>query len=65
MPPVFLWQTQQDNSVPVQNSLLLAENLIKAGIPVEYHVYPKGIHGLSLATDEVQEPENPSGQAIL
>ena len=57
MPPVFLWQTQQDNSVPVQNSLLLAENLIASGVPVEYHLYPKGIHGLSLATDEVQEPE--------
>ena len=57
MPPVFLWQTQQDNSVPVQNSLLFAQSLVSAEVPLEYYVFPKGIHGLSLATDEVQEPE--------
>lgn len=57
MPPVFLWHTASDESVPVQNSLLLAARLTKCGVPVELHVYPRGPHGLSLATKEVEQPE--------
>ncbi|MBQ1310805.1 MAG: prolyl oligopeptidase family serine peptidase [Blautia sp.] len=56
-PPVFLWQTQEDAEVPVQNSFLMAQSLLKAGIPMEMHIYPKGAHGLSLATKEVEQPE--------
>ena len=56
-PPVFLWQTQEDAEVPVENSLLLAKSLMKERIPLEYHIYPKGAHGLSLATKEVEQPE--------
>lgn len=56
-PPAFLWQTATDNEVPVQNAMLFAESLIGAGVPVELHVYPKGVHGLSLATEEVDQPE--------
>ncbi len=55
-PPVFLWQTQEDEEVPVENSLLLAQSLIREKIRLEYHVYPKGAHGLSLATKEVEQP---------
>lgn len=54
-PKSFVWQTVTDESVPVQNSLLLVNALIEHGIPVEYHLYPKGLHGLSLATEEVAE----------
>ena len=43
--------------MPVQNSLLFAEALAAAKVPFEYHVYPAGVHGLSLATPEVAEPE--------
>ena len=57
MPPVFLWHTAEDDSVPVQNSFLLADALVKAKVPVEMHIYPHGVHGLSLATEEVAEPE--------
>lgn len=56
-PPVFLWHTVTDPEVPVQNSLLLAEALSRAGVPYEMHLYPRGVHGLSLATPEVDEPE--------
>jgi acetyl esterase/lipase len=56
-PPAFIWHTATDESVPVQNSLLFAEALIRAGTPVELHIFPRGIHGLSLATPEVDEPE--------
>ncbi|MBQ7536056.1 MAG: prolyl oligopeptidase family serine peptidase [Stomatobaculum sp.] len=57
-PPVFLWHTAEDESVPVQNSLLFADALVKAKVPVEMHIFPHGVHGLSLATEEVAQPEN-------
>ena len=57
MPPVFLWHTRTDPEVPVQNSLLLAEAMAKAGVEFELLVYPRGAHGLSLATPQVEEPE--------
>jgi len=52
IPPVFLWHTVEDRSVPVENSLLLALALRRAGISFEMHLYPKGAHGLSLAIEE-------------
>ena len=48
--PTFLWHTFEDGSVPLENSLLFAEALRKAGVPFEYHVFPNGGHGLSLGT---------------
>lgn len=56
-PPTFLWHTAEDQTVPVQNSLRFAEALIEYGVPVEMHIYPFGVHGLSLATEEVVQPE--------
>lgn len=56
-PPVFCWHTMTDPEVPVENSLLLADALHRAGVPCELHLYPRGVHGLSLATPEVEEPE--------
>lgn len=47
MPPVFLWHTYTDDCVPVENSLLLIEAMRKYKIPVEFHMYPVGGHGLS------------------
>ena len=55
--PAFIWGTVSDDAVPVENSLLLLEQFAKVRIPVEYHLYPYGVHGLSLATEEVQELE--------
>ncbi len=49
VPPVFLWHTFTDPVVPVENSLLFAAALRKAGVPTELHMYSKGGHGLSLA----------------
>ncbi|MCR4586845.1 MAG: alpha/beta hydrolase [Lachnospiraceae bacterium] len=49
VPRTFIWHTFEDGAVPVQNSLLLTQALVKAGIPVEYHVFEKGGHGLALA----------------
>ncbi len=49
-PPAFIWHTFEDGSVPVENSLLLATNLRRAGVPFELHIYPEGCHGLALGT---------------
>ncbi len=48
-PPCFMWHTAEDNAVPVENSLNLAEACVKNGVPVELHIFPKGAHGLGLA----------------
>ena len=51
MPPAFLWNTMQDETVPPENSLVLVQAYMKYKIPIEYHLYEKGGHGLSLASD--------------
>lgn len=56
-PPVFIWHTETDTEVPVQNSLLFVAKLVEKHVPVEFHLYPEGPHGLSLATKEVEQPE--------
>ncbi len=49
-PKAFIWGTFADQSVPMENSLLLVGAMRRAGIPVEYHLYPRGGHGLALAS---------------
>jgi len=56
-PPAFIWHTFEDGLVPVENSLLLVSAMKKENIPVEFHMYPKGGHGLSLASKLTQTPE--------
>lgn len=51
-PKTFLWHTVPDDTVPVENSLLFAQALIKAGVSCELHLYPVGGHGLSLCQEE-------------
>lgn len=51
-PRTFLWHTDTDESVPVENSLLLAMELKKHGVSCEFHMFPEGGHGLSLANQE-------------
>lgn len=54
--PAFLWHAVPDASVPVQNSLLFFEQLLRHGVAAELHLYPFGTHGMSLATPEVARP---------
>ena len=51
-PPVFLWHTAADGVVPVENSLLMASALAEKKIPFALHIFPRGGHGLCLATSE-------------
>lgn len=55
VPPTFLWHTYEDSCVPVENSLLYLANLCNAGVLAEFHMFPFGGHGLSLATEETAD----------
>ena len=55
MPPTFLWHTLDDDEVPVENTLLIEQALRRAGVPHEMHLFPHGVHGLSLADYETYE----------
>ena len=48
-PPCFLWHTGEDKGVPLENSLVFAAALRKAGVPFDLHIYQKGAHGIGLA----------------
>ncbi|MBQ9939942.1 MAG: alpha/beta hydrolase [Clostridia bacterium] len=52
-PPAFLWHTAGDNVVPVENSLCMAQAYAQNNVSFELHIFPKGVHGLSLANAEV------------
>lgn len=47
-PPAFLWHTYEDGAVPVENSLLFFTAMRRCGVSGELHIYPRGVHGLSL-----------------
>jgi len=47
-PPTFLAHTNEDKGVPPENSLLFVLALRKASVPVEFHLFEKGQHGLGL-----------------
>ena len=48
-PKAFIWGTFEDGSVPLENSILMVTAMRRAGVPVEYHLFPRGGHGLALA----------------
>lgn len=56
VPPVFMWHTDEDGCVPLENSLSFALACRKNKVPLEYHVFRRGGHGLSLATAETSWP---------
>ena len=47
-PPAYIWHTANDELVPVENSLLLASALARAGVMFELHVFPDAPHGADL-----------------
>ena len=51
-PPCFIWQTETDNLVPVQNSYLYAAALKENGVRYEHKTFPRGFHGLSIPNDD-------------
>lgn len=47
-PPTLLIHTQEDQSVPVENSVLFFQALTRAGVPAELHVFERGAHGMGM-----------------
>lgn len=50
-PPTFIWSTDADDVVPVENSVAFYQAMKRAGVPGELHVFQNGPHGLGLARD--------------
>lgn len=57
-PPAFLWHTYTDAAVPVENSLFFFTAMRRCGVPGELHIYPQGVHGLSLGTELTYGPQH-------
>ena len=57
-PPTFLAHTNADSGVVPENSILFVLALRKAGVPVEFHLFERGQHGLGLG---VGAPEHKIG----
>ncbi len=55
-PPTFLWHTGEDDLVPAENSLAFVQALRNHRIPVEYHLFSYGGHGLSLGNEASAAP---------
>lgn len=47
-PPIFVWQTVEDDKVVVENALTFAHALRTANLPFDLHLYEKGKHGIGI-----------------
>ncbi len=53
-PPTFLFATTDDKTAPVMNSVLFYSALVRAGVPVEMHLFQHGAHGAGLGVGNPQ-----------
>ena len=58
-PPTFLFHTNADASVPVENSVHYFLALRKAGVPAEMHIFKDGPHGVGLPMNDAALSEWP------
>jgi acetyl esterase/lipase len=56
MPPTFIWHCTGDESVPVENTILLTAAMQRAGVEYECHLFAGGAHGISMCSQEVETP---------
>ena len=56
MPPTFVWHCTGDESVPVENTILLTAAMQRAKVPYECHLFNGGAHGISMCNQEVETP---------
>lgn len=54
-PPTFIVQAQDDTTVPVQNSLMFYDALLKAKVKAEMHILQAGGHGFGLNNPKTPE----------
>ena len=57
-PPVFLWATVRDATVPVENTLDYARAQRAAEVPFELHLFADGPHAMGLADRESARDED-------
>lgn len=57
-PKTFIWTTQNDGIVPSLNSIDLVKKLTELNVFCEFHLFPKGEHGLSTADEIVNKDMN-------
>jgi len=51
-PPTFIFQTNEDTTVPAENAVQYYLALRQAGVAAEMHVFEKGPHGVGLANND-------------
>jgi acetyl esterase/lipase len=50
-PPTLLIHTQEDKSVPIENSILFFQALTKAKVPAEFYAFERGSHGMGMKAE--------------
>ncbi len=55
-PPAFIVHSGNDTAVPVANSILMYQALLKHNVKTTMHIYPEGGHGYSLGLNNEQAP---------
>jgi len=55
-PTTFIWQTVEDEKVPVDNAFAFATALREKGVPFDLHLYEKGKHGIGLGIGSKDDP---------
>jgi len=50
-PPTLLIHTQEDKTVPVDNSILFFQALTRAGVPAEMYLFEHGGHGMGMRAE--------------
>lgn len=50
-PPTLLIHTQEDQTVPVENSILFFQALTKAHVPAEMYLFEHGSHGMGMKAE--------------
>ncbi len=58
-PPTFLFHTNADTAVPVENSIYYFLALRKAGVPAEMHIFKDGAHGAGMPMNDTALSEWP------
>lgn len=56
-PRTFIWHTADDGFVPVRNTLVYVDALVRAEVDFDCHIFHHGRHGLSLASDQTGADE--------
>lgn len=50
-PPTLLIHTQEDQSVPIENSIRFFQALTRAKVPAEFHAFEHGTHGMGMKAE--------------